>query len=292
MISAILPIVAFLISVSSYPYKLTCDRQMLPGSVIMGNVAKAYNGRTVVISRNGVTLPSGSQFVSGETLLVQVSTIQTTTSYFKFMFQASGGALFPTTDTTTVCGGVRHYNLDATGTLGDVSLTMPTTNNTEVNVWVAWATQYGTVYVSNNITLINFPSTQSPSFSPDYKTVAPTNKPTKAPFIKVPTSDVGAKLSFPNTTQQSYTLVLRKEVLSGHFGKTMITVNHTVPGPTLRVKVNQWIVVNVINQLGDDVSAIHWHGFDQKATPWNDGVSGVSQCPINTFANSTTGALF
>jgi len=40
------------------------------------------------------------------------------------------------------------------------------------------------------------------------------------------------------------------------------------------------ISVTVNNELKDEGTSIHWHGFLQSATPWYDGVPGVQQCPI------------
>ena len=180
----------WLATISGYPYKLPCNREMTPGSIIMGNPAKSYDLRSVQVLRNGVILDSGDSFRSGETLTVQVSTISTTTGSFKFMFQASGGALFQTGN--VLCNGIREYNL-GDGTLGPSQLRMPTTPNTQVNIWVAWATQFGHVYISNNFTLTNFPSTRKPSFSPAYKSTSPTANPSKVPTVKAPTVDTNPK---------------------------------------------------------------------------------------------------
>ena len=272
-------------SIYGYPYKLQCGRPMQVGSVIMGSPAKPYNIRSVLVSRDGVPLTSGSQYTPGETLTVQVSTISSSTGLFKFMFQADGGALFKT-GPNIICGGKRVYDL-GDGTLGDSTVQMPTTPNTQVNIWVAWATQYGQVFISQNFTLINFPSSQFPTLSPDYKSQAPSSKPSKLPTAKVPTIDTSPKLHDKSGTQQDYTLVLQRQTIPNHFNKEFITVNGTVPGPTLRVKLGQWVNVQVINQLTDDLTLIHWHGFDQRFTPWADGTPGIAQCPINTMADST-----
>ena len=177
--------VALLATISGYPYKLPCNRDMTPGSVIMGNPAKRDDLRSVQVLRNGAILSSGDTFVSGETLTVQISTISTTTGLFKFMFQATGGALFQTGN--ILCNGMREYNL-GDGTLGPSQLRMPTTPNTQVNIWVAWATQFGNVYISKNFTLTNVQSVRKPSFSPTFipsiqplKQQTSTNNPTVIP---------------------------------------------------------------------------------------------------------------
>ena len=40
------------------------------------------------------------------------------------------------------------------------------------------------------------------------------------------------------------------------------------------------IEVLVRNHLSNEVFTIHWHGMHQRNTPWMDGASMISQCPI------------
>ena len=66
-------------------------------------------------------------------------------------------------------------------------------------------------------------------------------------------------------------------------GKTyrpVISVNGLVPGPMLVVYEGQVVVANIINGLLTETISIHWHGMDQRNTPWMDGAIHVSQCPI------------
>ncbi len=63
--------------------------------------------------------------------------------------------------------------------------------------------------------------------------------------------------------------------------RSIITVNRMLPGPSIEVCENDIISVTVYNNLHlSEGTSIHWHGFTQKDTPWNDGVSMVTQCPI------------
>jgi len=55
--------------------------------------------------------------------------------------------------------------------------------------------------------------------------------------------------------------------------RTALTVNGTVPGPTLRFKEGEDITINVTNTLDVDTS-IHWHGLILPFT--EDGVPGLS----------------
>ena len=72
------------------------------------------------------------------------------------------------------------------------------------------------------------------------------------------------------------------------FERTIITVNRELPGEGIEVCKGDTIVVDVVNKLPAATTSVHWHGLymrgsndDQsQATPWSDGVPGVTQCPI------------
>ncbi|KQJ90932.1 L-ascorbate oxidase [Brachypodium distachyon] len=64
------------------------------------------------------------------------------------------------------------------------------------------------------------------------------------------------------------------------FEKLAVTVNGESPGPTIHAARGDTVVVTVRNKLETENTAIHWHGIRQIGTPWADGVSGVTQCPI------------
>ncbi|OQE12344.1 hypothetical protein PENVUL_c001G00258 [Penicillium vulpinum] len=61
-----------------------------------------------------------------------------------------------------------------------------------------------------------------------------------------------------------------------------MTVNGTLPGPTLVADWGDWVIVHVTNHLyqSRNGSSIHWHGIRQNYTNSNDGVPSVTQCPI------------
>lgn len=66
----------------------------------------------------------------------------------------------------------------------------------------------------------------------------------------------------------------------------IITVNRMVPGPGIHICEGDTVVVNVYNKLeGADGVSIHWHGLHQRQTPHMDGVSMVTQCPINAHSS-------
>ncbi|KAJ4367277.1 laccase, multicopper oxidase, benzenediol:oxygen oxidorectuctase [Neocucurbitaria cava] len=57
-------------------------------------------------------------------------------------------------------------------------------------------------------------------------------------------------------------------------------VNGQYPGPTVRAKWGDTIIINVKNSLQYNGTGIHWHGIRQLNTNQHDGVGGVSECPI------------
>ncbi|XP_010251700.1 PREDICTED: L-ascorbate oxidase-like [Nelumbo nucifera] len=58
-------------------------------------------------------------------------------------------------------------------------------------------------------------------------------------------------------------------------------INGQFPGPTIRAKAGDIIVVELTNKLPTEGVVIHWHGIRQFGTPWADGTAAISQCAIN-----------
>ncbi|KAJ8443875.1 hypothetical protein Cgig2_032699 [Carnegiea gigantea] len=61
--------------------------------------------------------------------------------------------------------------------------------------------------------------------------------------------------------------------------KPTVVVNGKFPGPALRARESDTVLVRVINQVQYNVS-IHWHGVRQLRTGWSDGPAYITQCPI------------
>ncbi|KAL1593552.1 laccase, multicopper oxidase, benzenediol:oxygen oxidorectuctase [Nothophoma quercina] len=57
-------------------------------------------------------------------------------------------------------------------------------------------------------------------------------------------------------------------------------INNQYPGPTIRAKWGDTIVVNVKNSMKDNGTGIHWHGVRQYNSCQQDGVPGITECPI------------
>ncbi|KAI3810517.1 hypothetical protein L1987_20133 [Smallanthus sonchifolius] len=58
-------------------------------------------------------------------------------------------------------------------------------------------------------------------------------------------------------------------------------INGQFPGPTIKARAGDTIVVHLTNKLHTEGVVIHWHGIRQIGTPWADGTASISQCAIN-----------
>uniref|UniRef100_A0A804NAW0 Laccase n=1 Tax=Zea mays TaxID=4577 RepID=A0A804NAW0_MAIZE len=67
---------------------------------------------------------------------------------------------------------------------------------------------------------------------------------------------------------------------------SIIAVNGQLPGPSIEVNEGDDVVVKVVNNSPYNVT-IHWHGVLQLMTPWADGPSMVTQCPIQPSSSYT-----
>ncbi|XP_059453487.1 laccase-14-like [Corylus avellana] len=73
--------------------------------------------------------------------------------------------------------------------------------------------------------------------------------------------------------------------------KSILTVNGSFPGPTIRVNKGDTAFVTVHNQ-GKYGVTIHWHGVRQPRNPWSDGPENITQCPIPPKSSFTQEIIF
>lgn len=64
------------------------------------------------------------------------------------------------------------------------------------------------------------------------------------------------------------------------FERPVIGINGQWPCPQIDVTVGDRLIVDVENGLGNQSTAIHWHGFHQRMSGTMDGASWVTQCPV------------
>ncbi|KAF3441558.1 hypothetical protein FNV43_RR15472 [Rhamnella rubrinervis] len=62
--------------------------------------------------------------------------------------------------------------------------------------------------------------------------------------------------------------------------RPVLAINGQFPAPTIRARPGDTMVIELTNKLQTDGVVIHWHGIRQHGTPWADGASLVTQCPI------------
>ncbi|XP_011621392.1 monocopper oxidase-like protein SKU5 [Amborella trichopoda] len=65
----------------------------------------------------------------------------------------------------------------------------------------------------------------------------------------------------------------------------VITINGMFPGPLINCTTNDFIHVNIFNNL-DEPFLMTWNGIQQRLNSWQDGVSGTN-CPIQPGTNWT-----
>lgn len=63
------------------------------------------------------------------------------------------------------------------------------------------------------------------------------------------------------------------------FERSVMTINGTIPGPTIIADWGDTLVIHVTNNIDTNGTSIHWHGIRQNFTNPNDGIVSISQCP-------------
>ncbi|KAK8561706.1 hypothetical protein V6N12_048770 [Hibiscus sabdariffa] len=77
-----------------------------------------------------------------------------------------------------------------------------------------------------------------------------------------------------------HTFIVQNLTLNRLCNRQVITaVNGSLPGPRIRVRDGDTLVVHVFNKSPYNLT-IHWHGVFQKLSCWADGPNMITQCPI------------
>lgn len=94
----------------------------------------------------------------------------------------------------------------------------------------------------------------------------------------------GFSAAGPRVREYDFTISLGLAAPDG-FWKPMVLVNGQSPGPLIEAATGDTVRVRVTNRLPNNAStSVHFHGIDQRGTPWMDGVAGVTQCGIPAAA--------
>ncbi|KAI7972181.1 hypothetical protein EIK77_001747 [Talaromyces pinophilus] len=93
-----------------------------------------------------------------------------------------------------------------------------------------------------------------------------------------------ASTDVPNTgAVRSYKFSVSRAIKAPDgYQKSVILINGQFPGPLIEANWGDTIEVTVTNDIEDTAEGVtlHWHGQPQHLSPGEDGVPGVSQCPI------------
>ena len=104
------------------------------------------------------------------------------------------------------------------------------------------------------------------------------------PWGSLSASGTNPYTSAPSTgVIRSYNFVLsRGTIAPDGVQRSVLMVNGAFPGPTIEANWGDTIQVTVTNSITgpEEGTALHWHGLLQKGTPYEDGVPGITQCPI------------
>lgn len=73
----------------------------------------------------------------------------------------------------------------------------------------------------------------------------------------------------------------------GAKARPVMGINGQWPLPIITANVGDRVVVNVVNDLGNQSTSLHFHGLYQNGTTDMDGPPGVNQCPIAPGATFT-----
>lgn len=76
--------------------------------------------------------------------------------------------------------------------------------------------------------------------------------------------------------------VSRGVIAPDGFSRDAMLINGAFPGPIIEANWGDTIEVTLHNNITgpEEGTALHWHGFLQHGTPWQDGVPAVTQCPV------------
>lgn len=95
--------------------------------------------------------------------------------------------------------------------------------------------------------------------------------------------------TWPNTGNTvSYNFDITNITLSPDgYGREVLAINGQYPGPTIYANWGDMISVTVTNNMPNNGTSIHWHGMRQYHSNTQDGVPGVTECPIASGQSKT-----
>ncbi|RMZ81035.1 hypothetical protein DV738_g2460, partial [Chaetothyriales sp. CBS 135597] len=101
----------------------------------------------------------------------------------------------------------------------------------------------------------------------------------------------------PHSVRRYNFVISRSTIAPDGVERSVILVNDAFPGPTIEANWGDTIEVTVTNSITgpEEGTSLHWHGLLQQGTGYEDGVPGITQCPIapgETFTYSFIADLY
>jgi FtsP/CotA-like multicopper oxidase with cupredoxin domain len=94
-------------------------------------------------------------------------------------------------------------------------------------------------------------------------------------------TDYTTEVPDTGVTREYYFELTEVTVAPDGYSRSALTVNGSIPGPTIEADWGDTVVVHVTNSLtsSQNGTSIHFHGIRQNFTNQQDGVSSITQCP-------------
>lgn len=71
------------------------------------------------------------------------------------------------------------------------------------------------------------------------------------------------------------------------YGRPVIGINGQWPPPQIHVNLKDQLIINLTNGLGNETTALHYHGINQGKSSQMEGAAAVSQCALPPGMNMT-----
>ncbi|PMD53154.1 multicopper oxidase [Hyaloscypha bicolor E] len=134
---------------------------------------------------------------------------------------------------------------------------------------------------SSSVTSSSAATTASTSSSAPATTSTTSSSVTSATGAVCSSPSALAPVATPNPARRSFTWSVGwVRAAPDGFARPFVGINGQWPNPTISVNRGDTVVLTVTNNLGNESTAIHFHGLRQINTTYADGPSMVTQCPI------------
>lgn len=84
----------------------------------------------------------------------------------------------------------------------------------------------------------------------------------------------------PKSATNLHIIPENEVIIANAVQRPVVVFNKTLPGPDIIVYEGQTVIIHVTNKMRSEVLGVHWHGLNQRNTPFMDGVPFITQCPI------------